>query len=597
MSSSAGLVSGADVEREVGVTQFPAYGGEDEPTLATGDASLMRRGGGVPERAPLLQAHSRRSSGTSSDGQSTTKVAGEDELDLEALNALPWWKRPSILWLLAPFALSTLAFGGVMVPKLNLILTLICKERLLKRMIHDPSAALMPALGEENLQCQTPEIQAAVTRFSLYTNLLAGILSAVMSPKIGAISDRFGRTKLIAATTMGMVLNEVVTIVTATWPDRVSVNWLFFGFFLEGIGGSFTSAMALTHSYAADCTPASRRNEVFGYFYGALFTGIAFGPLLAGYIIEAARSMVIVFYLSTIAHLLFVAFLLVVVPESLSRRRQLGARKKHALATDDPQDSYVTRAFRSANLLAPLEILYPTGSGTGPALRRNLLALAAVDTVSFGIAIGSITVVVYYSEYAFGWGNLESSVFVSIVNTVRVAVLILVLPAITALVRRKRRREPEPKSGPGSHQGSDATDLVIIRLALLFDTLGYLGYAVARSGRLFTVAGTITALGSIGAPAMQSALTKHVPPDRTGQVLGAIGLLHALARVVAPAILNLIYSVTVGQYTQTVFVCMAVGFGATFLVSWIIRPHVYWHASRTRASKSSDRHESGDEGA
>ena len=96
MSSSAGLVSGADVEREVGVTQFPAYGGEDEPTLATGDASLMRRGGGVPERAPLLQAHSRRSSGTSSDGQSTTKVAGEDELDLEALNALPWWKRPSV---------------------------------------------------------------------------------------------------------------------------------------------------------------------------------------------------------------------------------------------------------------------------------------------------------------------------------------------------------------------------------------------------------------------------------------------------------------------------------------------------------------------
>lgn len=33
---------------------------------------------------------------------------------------LPWWRRPSIFWLLAPYAIFTLAFGGIIVPKTTL---------------------------------------------------------------------------------------------------------------------------------------------------------------------------------------------------------------------------------------------------------------------------------------------------------------------------------------------------------------------------------------------------------------------------------------------------------------------------------------------
>ena len=36
------------------------------------------------------------------------------------LEELPWWKRPSIYWLLGPFFIFTLAYGGSLVPKLNL---------------------------------------------------------------------------------------------------------------------------------------------------------------------------------------------------------------------------------------------------------------------------------------------------------------------------------------------------------------------------------------------------------------------------------------------------------------------------------------------
>ncbi|KAK3044359.1 hypothetical protein LTS18_001484, partial [Coniosporium uncinatum] len=99
-------------------------------------------------------------------------------------------------------------------------------------------------------------------------------------------------------------------------------------------------------------------------------------------------------------------------------------------------------------------------------------------------------------------------------------------------------------------------------------------------------------IGGIGSPTLQSALTKHVPPDKTGQLLGASGLLHALARVVSPTIFNGIYSATVGKFTQTVFVCLTVTFGAAFVVSWMVKPHVYLDEDANRPAQAADRERS-----
>ena len=87
------------------------------------------------------------------------------------------------------------------------------------------------------------------------------------------------------------------------------------------------------------------------------------------------------------------------------------------------------------------------------------------------------------------------------------------------------------------------------------------------------LSGIIASFGGIGSPTLQSALTKHIPSDRTGQVLGATGLLHALARVVAPTIFNLIYSQTVGIFPQTVFLCLASVFVLAAIMSWLLKPN------------------------
>lgn len=152
--------------------------------------------------------------------------------------------------------------------------------------------------------------------------------------------------------------------------------------------------------------------------------------------------------------------------------------------------------------------------------------------------------------------------------------------------------------------------LSLIRFAIFIELLGHLGYAAAMNGVEFTigrcepfvnspilpkfevkihtplvihafsykqanaqVGGILTALGGMGSPIIQSALTKHIPRDKTGQLLGASALLRSLARVIFPALVNLIYAATVGTFPQTVFVCLASVFLLSAGCSCFITPH------------------------
>lgn len=427
-------------------------------------------------------------------------------------------------------------------------------------------------LNGENPQCQIPEVQSLVSNFTLYSNLIAGLLSAVTSPKLGSLSDRYGRKKVMACMVIGLLVSDTITLLTATHPDILPVQWLLLGFVFDGLAGSFTAGMAVTFAYASDCTPPARRKVVFGWLHGCLFGGIALGPILGGYIVKASGEIVTIFYVTLGCHCIFFLFVAFRLPESLTTQRQLAAREKNYTGVGRGHSrtwvSYIHSRLKGSNLLGPFSILYPNGAGSSHALRRNLMLLAAVDTTMFGVAMGSMTVVIIYSEYIFHWGNFETNVFVSIVNIFRVSALLLLLPLISRVFKSR-----ETRLSVQHNSGSDVLDLFIIRVAVFFDLVGYIGYATVKSGPLFILSGTIASIGGMGAPTLSAALTKHVPQDRTGEVLGAMGLLHALARVVAPTIFNLIYSLTVATMPQTVFICLSAVFGAAFVLSWFIRPH------------------------
>lgn len=471
----------------------------------------------------------------------------------------------------------------MVVPKINLILSLVCRDYFQDKAVNDPTFTYLPVIfGDENPQCQIAEVQAAASRIQLYSNLITGTLAAIVSPKLGSLSDKYGRNKLIAVTTVGTLLGELVTAIVAATPETSSVYTILFGYFLDGLGGSLTTAMALLHSYASDCSRPERRNVAFGYFQGALFTGIAMGPLLAGLLIKQTKNVLAVFIGCLGCHLFFLVFLLFVVPESLSKERQRVNRAKAKTQLADPDkpegsSSWSWGDLNPLNLLKPLSILYPTaeqpsssypnGQWSSPALRRNLIFLAAIDTVLFGVGMGNGPIIIMYAEFMFGWGNVESSLAVSVMSGVRVIILVLLFPLVTRIVRG-------PRIGAGHvNTGSDMLDIMLVRTAVVLEVIGYIGFATVRTVPLFIISAIVYGLGAFGSPTLQSSLTQHVHPESTGKLLGVIGLLHALARVVAPTILNLIYSLTVGSFPQAVFVSLVGVFGVTFLLSLFIKPH------------------------
>ena len=177
----------------------------------------------MDEQAPLLE-----------DGERSSHDGDDEETEwfgITEIKGLPWWKRPSvrreqtsrphialtdvrqIYWLLPPFLLFSLAFGGIVVPKLNLIMDLVCEEYYASQDPDPISGPMDPGLQPD--RCQNDAVSARSSLFLLYGNLCSGILSAITSPKLGALSDRYGRKPLMIFTTLGIFMGEILTILAA----------------------------------------------------------------------------------------------------------------------------------------------------------------------------------------------------------------------------------------------------------------------------------------------------------------------------------------------------------------------------------------------
>ncbi|MCJ1465524.1 hypothetical protein MMC07_004142 [Pseudocyphellaria aurata] len=584
MENDQVFTGSANIDATLTLRSRPSQRGHDAMSVAPGGFDVHKDTD--HESTPLLAGDEENRDGRPETPSEDMRRGGAEWEGESDFNDRPWWRKPSVFWILPAFFLTTIAFGGSIVPKLNVILSLVCRQYLSDRSAKDPRFQSMPViLGNDNPQCQIPAVQSLVAQFTLYGNLIASLLSALISPKLGSLSDRYGRKKLMAYGASGLLVSDLITVLVARHPEMFHVNWLLVGFFFDGICGSFTGGMALAHAYASDCTPPARRNVVFGWFHASLFGGVALGPIIGGYITKASGDIVIVFYITMACHGLYFLFLFI-VPDSLSQARQQAAREKKRFAEEEavgPESSRKWLVFLNGyNIFEPLAILFPTGEGLNSAIRRNLVLLASVDTLMFGVAMGSITILLIYSEFMFDWGTFETARYLTIINVTRVSVLLVGLPLISRIFRGPRSTAIQ------QHSGSDLLDVYTIRASVCFDLIGYIGYATVKTGTLYTLCGVMTSFGGMASPTITASLTKHVPQDRTGQILGAMGLLHALARLVAPTIFNLIYSVTVATAPQTVFICLAATFGVAFLLSWFIRPHVHWDEEKRQMSQPGD---------
>ena len=79
-------------------------------------------------------------------------------------------------------------------------------------------------------------------------------------------------------------------------------------------------------SHSSEITIDSTR--IFSLLLGTMFCGIGLGPVIGGILIRTTGSSLSPFYLAATAHALYAAYVFLIVPESQTKARAMGARQR-----------------------------------------------------------------------------------------------------------------------------------------------------------------------------------------------------------------------------------------------------------------------------
>lgn len=318
-----------------------------------------------------------------------------------------------------------------------------------------------------------------------YYGLIASSFAAMQflfAPFLGALSDRFGRRPVILVALFGFGVNYVILGLAP------SLMWLFVARLLSGMtGASFTAANA----YIADVSNKDNRAQNFG-LAGAIFgLGFICGPALGGLLGHYGPRTP--FFVS--AGIVFINWFygLLVLPESL------------------PPESRTPFAWSRANPFGGVFHLlrYPMVGG---------LALCFVF-VALGQR-GLETVWVLYTNYRYGWEELENGLALALVGV------------MAAFVQGYLIRKIIPRIG----------ERKAVVLGLSIAVFGMVGYGLASAGWMMLAVVVVAALSGMASPAVQGLVAGSVPDNEQGSVQGTLTSLLSLTAIVAPLISSQLFA-------------------------------------------------------
>ena len=329
--------------------------------------------------------------------------------------------------------------------------------------------------------------------------LLAGsyaLAQFLVTPLIGALSDRHGRRPVIAICVAGSVvgLGLFALTISLPWPEGTSIPLLllFAARIIDGISGG-TAATA--GAVLADISPPDRRARAFGLIGVAFGLGFIAGPFLGGRLAGINVSLPV--WVATGFALLNLAVVLSLLPEThpLEARRTLPDR-------------------RALNPFARI----------GSVMSQVSVGRLCTSFFLFFLAFNGFTaILVLYFKQRFNWGpELATTAFL----VVGVVATVVQGGLIGPLVKRF-----------GEWRLTLIGLGLVIAGCLMIPALG----SADQPGTIFLAVGILAFGTGLVTPSLRSLVSRRLGEEGQGAALGSLQALQSLGSFLGPPLAGLTY--------------------------------------------------------
>jgi DHA1 family tetracycline resistance protein-like MFS transporter len=303
-----------------------------------------------------------------------------------------------------------------------------------------------------------------------------GIANFFGAPLLGALSDAWGRRRVLLLGFCGLALNFFATALATSLWMLIAVRL---------VGGAMQANAAVANAYVADITAPEGRAKRFGML-GAMFgLGFIIGPAAGGLL--GAIDIHLPFFVAGGLSLLNLAYGWWVLPESL------------------PPEKRRPFEWNAANPLKAFKALVGL-----PGIGKVVGVIACT-----GLAQGVLyNVWVLHNTFKFGWDTQANGWSLAAVGVVSVVVQGFLLGKL--LKRFPPRR--------------------LVVMGLISSTLAYFLWGAASQGWMMYAVIFANLLGFTVTASVQSLVSSAADARTQGQTMGSVSSLNSLTAVVAPVL-------------------------------------------------------------
>jgi DHA1 family tetracycline resistance protein-like MFS transporter len=334
---------------------------------------------------------------------------------------------------------------------------------------------LIPVLPKIVVQLQGGAVSEGSHTYGWIISSYA-LMQFVFSPILGALSDQFGRRRIILIATAGSAIDYVIMALAPT------LGWFFLA---RIIAGGTAGVLSTANAYIADITPPEKRAQSFGLLGAAFGIGFVIGPVLGG--VLGNIDLRLPFWVAAGCSAVNWLWGCFVLPESLKPEN----RRKFEWSRANPVGA----------LLALKR--FPAVLGLVECYFIFMLAQAMIQTTW-----------ALYTDYRYQWTPLN------------IGLSLMLAGVLTGLVQAVVVKKAVPVLGE--------TRAVLV--GFIVSIVAQLCYAMATQGWMIYAIICFGAFSGIAGPALQAYITKHVPANEQGAVQGVYAGLASLAGVPGPVI-------------------------------------------------------------